>query len=69
MNDVDVGDIRIAATSYKGIPRLDIRKYFQADDGEMRPTRKGISLLVEDGTADAVIKAAAEMLGLEVKCS
>lgn len=37
-------EIRIAWSNYHGAQFLDCRLYFRASDGEMRPTRKGITL-------------------------
>lgn len=39
--------IRIARSEFKGKELIDIRQYYQAEDGEWRPTKKGINLTFE----------------------
>ncbi|MBP6963696.1 MAG: transcriptional coactivator p15/PC4 family protein [Armatimonadetes bacterium] len=36
--------IVVSDAEYNGIELVDIRVYFQADDGEWHPTKKGVSL-------------------------
>lgn len=36
-------DIYITVSEFKGHHYLDVRKYYEAEEGEMRPTKKGIS--------------------------
>ena len=36
--------VRIALNEFNGRMLLDIRTYYQAEDGDWRPTKKGISL-------------------------
>jgi hypothetical protein len=39
--------VRISLTEYRGHKLLDVRVYYSNDDGEYRPTKKGVSLAVE----------------------
>lgn len=39
--------IRVSKESFKGKDYLDIRIYFQNDEGEWKPTKKGITLSPE----------------------
>ena len=32
---------------YKGKKYIDIRTYFEADDGEYKPTKKGVTLSID----------------------
>jgi hypothetical protein len=56
-------EVRVSFTSYRGYDLLDIRVYFQDDQGEWRPTKRGVSLSVDSVAElrDAVMKAG-EML-------
>lgn len=36
-------DIYITISEFKGNHYIDVRKYYEANEGEMRPTKKGIS--------------------------
>jgi len=36
--------VQVVAKTYKGKPYIDARIFFQADDGEWRPTPKGLCL-------------------------
>lgn len=36
--------VRVALNEFSGKMLLDIRTYYQAEDGEWRPTKKGVSL-------------------------
>ena len=36
--------IRIGLNEYEGREYIDIRQYFQNDEGEWRPTKKGVTL-------------------------
>jgi len=51
-------EVRISLTSYRGHELVDIRVYFQDDQGEWRPTKRGVSLSVDSFTElrDAVTK-------------
>ncbi len=40
-------NIRISKESYKGKEYVDIRIYFQNDEGEWKPTKKGVTLSPE----------------------
>lgn len=56
--------IRVSIERYRGSTFCDIRVYFEAENGEWRPTRKGISL--GKGSIDGVmegLKTAREKLG------
>lgn len=48
---------------YRGRVRLDIRRHYW-QDGNLRPGKRGVSLSVDDGLADAVLGAAVQLLGL-----
>jgi len=39
--------VRVAINEFSGKNLLDIRSYYQAEDGEWRPTKKGVSLSVD----------------------
>lgn len=36
--------IRVTLSEYKGYQFIDIRVYFEADNGEWKPTKKGIAI-------------------------
>jgi Transcriptional Coactivator p15 (PC4) len=40
--------LRISLENFRGIPLINIRKWYVADDGEKRPTRRGIALSVKN---------------------
>lgn len=40
--------IRVAVEDYKGAKRLDIRIYYKDNNGELKPTRKGVPFRPED---------------------
>ncbi len=40
-------EVRVCLTTYKGRRYLDIRAYYQGDDGQRHPTRKGITLSLD----------------------
>ena len=59
------GDVlRVTAGEFKGVKRVDVRRYYEDDDGEKRPTQKGVSLPLsgEDWTAKDVAKAINEAI-------
>ncbi|MGD9506855.1 MAG: transcriptional coactivator p15/PC4 family protein [Syntrophobacteraceae bacterium] len=37
-------EIRISLSSYKGKQYIDFRVYYKADDGEFRPSKKGMTI-------------------------
>jgi hypothetical protein len=39
--------VRVSIEEFRGVPLVGIRKYYEAADGEHRPSRQGISLKVE----------------------
>ena len=41
---INSGIIRIQKSEYKGYEFIDVRKHYEAEDGEFKPTKKGISL-------------------------
>ncbi len=43
----DHEEVRVVLNEYHGQQWLDIRLYFQTEDGEWRPTRKGVSLRLD----------------------
>ncbi len=46
--------LRVAISEYKGYTFLDVRVYYEDDQGEFKPTKKGITLKKED--IDPLIK-------------
>ena len=42
--------VRVSLTEFHGRKLVDLRVYYTDDKGEYRPTRKGISLAVDDYT-------------------
>lgn len=40
-------EVRISLTSYRGYDLVDIRVYYQDEQGEWRPTKRGVSLSVD----------------------
>ena len=52
-------EVRVALTSYRGHDLVDIRVFFQDDQGEWRPTKRGVSLSVDSFTElrEAIVKA------------
>ena len=38
---------RVTKEIYQGVDLLNVRVWFKAEDGEMRPTRKGIAVKLE----------------------
>ena len=57
--------IRVTVTEYKGHKFIDCRVYYEDNQGEWRPTKKGISLNLEtiDGVAEAIKKAKPHLVG------
>jgi hypothetical protein len=39
--------VRVSLTEFKGRQYVEVRTYYMADDGEWKPTRKGITLAPE----------------------
>ena len=52
-------EVRISLTSYRGHDLVDIRVFFQDEQGEWRPTKRGVSLSVDSFSElrEAVVKA------------
>ncbi len=50
--------LRVSIEEYRGSKFIDLRVYFEAEDGEWRPTKKGIALNHE--CIDSVIQALQE---------
>jgi hypothetical protein len=52
-------EVRVSLTSYRGHDLVDIRVFFQDEQGEWRPTKRGVSLSVDSFAElrDAVAKA------------
>lgn len=53
--------LRLERRSYNGYPFLDLRVWFQGDDGEWRPTKKGLSIKPRE--LDEVIAALTKARG------
>lgn len=47
----------VARSAYRGVERLDVRHYYYTRAGELKPTKKGVSLPVSDGLAAATLAA------------
>jgi hypothetical protein len=47
--------IRVSIEEYRGHKFIDLRVYFEAENAEWKPTKKGIAL--NSGSIEAVIKA------------
>lgn len=58
--DIKVGNgvVRIQKSEYKGYQFIDVRKYYEAENGEFLPTKKGIAISLD--IVDEVIKAVKE---------
>ena len=54
--------VRVSIEQFKGIDLINIRKWFEAEDGSLRPGKDGIALNVKHlpQLADAIVKALAE---------
>jgi Transcriptional Coactivator p15 (PC4) len=52
-------EVRVSLSSYRGHDLIDIRVFFQDDQGEWRPTKRGVSLSVDSFAElrEAVVKA------------
>jgi hypothetical protein len=52
-------EVRVSLTSYRGHDLVDIRVFFQDEQGEWRPTKRGVSLSVDSFSElrDAIVKA------------
>lgn len=40
-------EVRVSISTYKGRKYLDIRVFYQGDDGEYKPSKKGVALSPE----------------------
>lgn len=40
-------EVRVSVSTYKGRKYLDIRVYYQGDDGDYKPSKKGVALSPE----------------------
>jgi hypothetical protein len=47
IGEIRSGNIRIAINQFGKSTLLDIRKYFKTEEGQLAPTKKGISLTKE----------------------
>jgi hypothetical protein len=45
----------VSRSEYRGEARLDVRQYFYSRDGELLPTKKGVSLPIATGLARQVL--------------
>jgi len=57
------GQVRIRLSRFRDRDYIDIRNFYEAEDGEWRPTRKGIAIPVEmfDDLMDALTAAREEI--------
>jgi hypothetical protein len=55
--------VRISTESYKGRDYLDVRIYYQDNNGEWKPTKKGVTISPEkiDELSELVKKASEEL--------
>ena len=53
--------VRVSIEQFKGVDLINIRKWFEAEDGSLRPGKAGIALNVKHlpQLADAMVKALA----------
>ena len=66
IGDIERGEtevLRISAEEYKGRKYIDVRIYFENDEGEWKPTKKGVTLQPDkvDAFLDLIRKAALAM--------
>jgi len=55
--------IRVAISEFKGTESLNIRLWYETDQGELRPTQKGVNLRYEElDTLEQAIKSAKEKM-------
>jgi hypothetical protein len=40
-------EVRVSLTTYKGREYIDLRVFFQGDDGEMHPGKKGLTIRLD----------------------
>lgn len=40
-------ELRVSVETFKGVPLVNLRVWFQAEDGDMRPGKQGVALRVE----------------------
>ena len=52
-------EVRLSLTSFRGHDLVDIRVFFQDEQGEWRPTKRGVSLSVDSFAElrEAIVKA------------
>ena len=52
-------EVRVSLTSYRGYDLVDIRVFFQDEQGEWRPTKRGVSLSIDSVAElrEAIVKA------------
>jgi len=60
INPESMNPIVVAKSEFRGYEGIDIRKFYYDDEGELRPTRKGIWIRVE--LIDDIIEAIQEEL-------
>jgi hypothetical protein len=63
IGDIERGEtevLRISAEEYKGRKYIDVRIYFENDEGEWKPTKKGVTIQPDkvDVFVDLIKKAA-----------
>jgi len=64
--DMDLREpLMVSVNHFKGQPRFDVRHYYEAEGGEMRPTKKGINIPLElvPRLIDALVMAYNESSG------
>jgi hypothetical protein len=55
----ETDELVVAMREYEGHAYLDVRVYFRAEDGQQRPTRKGVTIKLNElhVFSDAIAKA------------
>ena len=55
-------ELRVSVETFKGVPLVNLRVWFQAEDGDMRPGKQGVALRLEllPELRQALERAAAE---------
>ncbi len=52
----------VSRSVYRGEERLDVRQHYYTREGDLRPTKKGVSLTIADGFAAETLAVALEAL-------
>ncbi|UCG77429.1 MAG: transcriptional coactivator p15/PC4 family protein [Nitrospirota bacterium] len=57
--------LRISTENFKGRDYIDVRIYYEADDGEWKPTKKGVTIAPDKAgeVSELIAKAGQELAG------